>query len=175
MAFNSVPIQQTFNRYQDVGRLGQLAGRDNGTFIFDTATAGVLLFPGDGVYIDLSVSATQGQWIKPPLPADYPLTTHVVGFDLTDASTPLNPPAGNAVTQIEYPAGTPCVKAIANGAIFVGVVGGVAVQQYQPVHYDTALLGWVPNFLAESKSVFIALEGGTQGSVIPVRVSRISG
>ena len=175
MAFNSVPIQQTFNRYQDVGRFGQLAGRDNGTFIFDTATAGVLMQPGQGVYLDEAAGPTQGQWIIPPSAVEEPLVTHVVGFDLTDATVPVNPPQGNVVSRVEYPAGTPCVKALANGSIFVGIVGATAVQKYEAVHYGSTEGGWIPGFPANSKTVSIALEGGPSGTIIPIRISRVSG
>ena len=177
MALNTTPIQATFNRYQDPGRVGQLAGRDNGTFIFDTATVSVFnVFPGQGVYAIENALTGVANWIVPSNPAQEPLVTHVIGFDLTDPSRKF----ANLNPLVFYPANTPGVKALANGSIFVSLVGVTPVLKYQPIHYDISAPlqqdnGWIPGFLAGSQSVVIALEDGQPGSVIPARISRISG
>ena len=178
MALNTTPIQSTFNRYQDPGRVGQLAGRDNGTFIFDTASASafIRLFPGQGVYALVETPGDLIVWLPAGSPAEEPLVTHIIGYDLTDPSRKFLA----FDSTVFYPLSTPGVKGLANGSIYVNLVGVTPVLKYQPVHYDSSspndpTNGWVPGFLAGSQSVVIALEDGQPGSVIPVRISRISG
>ena len=169
-------IQSQYNRYQSRGLVGQLARPENNTYYYDVATAGVELKPGYGVYLDtVGGSPTVGNWI---LPADDTapnanLVTHVVSFEQTNLNTPLAAVVGNANSEVVFPADTPAVKALANGAIYVTAGEDVLRGQALQFNVTTFTYGLISD-ATTAKVAFIALADAPTGEIVPVRVNRIS-
>ena len=172
MPYANTPIQSSYQRYFNAGFIGQVALLQNGNFFFDQAENAVELKPGYGVYLDTSGGATNGQWLL-PAPGSEDLVTHIVSYDPSDTSQPLAVPVGNQTSEIVYPANTPLVKAMAEGAIYVQL-GTTTVERGQAVQFDATNNNYILNTLATPALQIVALDAGTNDDIIAVRINRVN-
>ena len=170
MTYPNPAIQVQYNRYQDRGRLGAPARLDNNVVFYDTATAGVDLLPGQGVYLDTSVGLTTGQWILPASDAEGNLVTHIVSFDPSALNFDITPQNGNSSSEVKFPANTPLVKAMRVGAITLNA--GADILRGQAVVYQQSSTSYVLNTLTGNKIRLIALEDASNGSLFAARLSQ---
>jgi hypothetical protein len=176
MAFPNTPIQSVYNRYHERGMVGSISRVQNNNFYFDRATAAVDMAPGDGVYLDTTVaSSTFGEWLLPAddTSANANLVTHIVSFEQGDLNTDITPAIGNTTSEIIYRAGTPIVKAFAEGALYV--IAGEDVVRGQALQFNvtTKSYGAVQD-ASTAKVSIIALSDASQGGLLEIRMDRVS-
>ena len=133
----NLPVQGTFNRYQDVGVIGTIA-RPNIPFASDVKTVAIgegTLIPGQAVFsLDgLTWTAVDNGTVD--------LATHILGFELTDLNEELVTSVDNQASKVDFPEESRA-KGYFLGSIFV--LAGATITTGTDLGYQVATEKWVP-------------------------------